>query len=85
MENLGTMVATLPDYEDDVPMSDEEREVQATIAPTAAPPTETIKVTATEAAPPALEVGPAEINKTHSAAPEVKNVITPRISDNIRK
>ncbi|XP_058980527.1 uncharacterized protein LOC131804338 [Musca domestica] len=75
MENLGKMAATLPDYEDDVPMSDEERELDAMITPISDEPMVTGPP---EAVPPSEENLKSENpSTTVPEAPSGDTVVTP--------
>ncbi|XP_075155985.1 uncharacterized protein LOC142229317 [Haematobia irritans] len=83
MENIAKMAATLPDFEDDVPMSDEEREIDPTIAPLA--DVSTISTTADPATLADLSTNKNPLSTAPGIPPGELSVASPPLSAPVRK
>ncbi|XP_075151699.1 uncharacterized protein LOC142225764 [Haematobia irritans] len=83
MENIAKMAATLPDFEDDVPMSDEEREIDPTIAPLA--DVSTISTTADPATLADLSTNKNPLTTAPGVPPGELSVASPPLSAPVRK
>ncbi|XP_075149043.1 uncharacterized protein LOC142222757 [Haematobia irritans] len=83
MENIAKMASTLPDFEDDVPMSDEEREIDPTIAPLA--DVSTISTTADPATLADLSTNKNPLTTAPGVPPGELSVASPPLSAPVRK